>query len=518
MAFPTGWDRKCIITIPDAQISGSNTDFPVLLTHDNFPTEMMDGGANSALNGGGDVRFSLDSAGTTQLPCEIVSFITGGTPSAEIHTKLPTLNTGADLTLYVWYKKAGEVQPAVTDPFGRNAVWADYEAAYHLNGADGTDASGNHNGTPQNAPATEAGPWGTAISLNGSNQYVSLPASLENALAGIGGFTVTSWASPDNVTSDRVIFENIVGGGAGIKIWADAGGTGDGWAAAISNVGGTIVVGANNSDATLNTWQRVTCRYTGARLEIIKNNNTPSFVSKTGNTVDPNKNIEIGRGGSTSSNYFIGGLKEIRVSLAALSDDWLTTEYNNQSDPAAFGIAGTPEDAGGGTLSIQKISHNISSDALIPMQMHNLNVAPANHNITSLSAAITFGLTVAPDYGAHVSVSDGVILFQNQILVISDGLQPCASESLSLTQIHDLSIWNNGLAVSSDDAIFLQFQTMIMQNSVHLLSADITPLFDPASFAPSPRRMQEARRGNRSFSNAGKLRTIDAINHLTKRI
>ncbi|PCJ33615.1 MAG: hypothetical protein COA93_07195 [Alphaproteobacteria bacterium] len=189
---------------------------------------------------------------------------------------------------------------------------------------------------------------------------------------------------------------------------------------------------------------------------------------------------------------------ECRVVNGVLASGWLITEHNNQSSPATFSTAGTPEAVGGGgiTLTVQKISHNISSDALILVQMHNLNVAPSNHNITSLNAALTLGQTVTPNYVEHVSASDGVILFQNQMLVIS----------------------GNGQAVSSDDVIFLQFQAMIMQNSVHLLSADIAPLFDSASFAPSPSRMQEARRANRSFSNAGELRTIEAINHSTKRI
>jgi len=145
MAFPTGWQRKCIITIPDAQISGNNSNFPVLLTEANFPAEMLGGGVNSALNGGGDVRFSEDSAGAIPLACEVVSLVTGAVPSAEVWVKLPTINTGTAKTLYVWYKKSGEVQPVVSAPYGRNAVWADYQAVWHLRDTNWTDSSGNGN-------------------------------------------------------------------------------------------------------------------------------------------------------------------------------------------------------------------------------------------------------------------------------------------------------------------------------------------------------------------------------------
>jgi len=38
-----------------------------------------------------------------------------------------------------------------------------------------------------------------------------------------------------------------------------------------------------------------------------------------------------------------GMLDEIRVSSVARTDDWITTEYNNQNDPSTFAVAGTPE-------------------------------------------------------------------------------------------------------------------------------------------------------------------------------
>ncbi len=77
MAFPDGWGRKQKITIQSTQVvgSGSHSDLPVLVTLDHLDTEVVDAGSNSALNGGGDIRFSTDSAGSTQLACEIVDFV-----------------------------------------------------------------------------------------------------------------------------------------------------------------------------------------------------------------------------------------------------------------------------------------------------------------------------------------------------------------------------------------------------------------------------------------------------------
>ncbi len=491
MAFPTGWARKSIVTIPDAQISGSNTNVPILITEDNLPTEMMDGGANSALNGGGDVRVSEDATGAVQIPLEIVSFITGGTPSVEMWVKLPSLNTGADKTFYVWYNKAAEVQPLVTDPFGRNSVWLDYDRVFHLKESANTtsggyvDSSGNGDGT------------GVSMTLNGIGPFGGNSAEGDGAADRIdtgyfpSGTTfrgMSSWMYFDDTTTAQIFGPHD---GSNRRAYIGI------------NALNRLFVGLGNSFSNTvasglaaNNWYLFSLTYDGSvgrlyvdGVEVLTLTAGFSGISSLELTI-------LLRDHSSAKEYLNGQQSEVLIPKNLLSADWIKTEYNNQSNPTAFAAAGTPEDGGADTLSIQKISHNISSDALILVQMHNLNVAPSNHNITSSSADLTLGQTVTPDYGEHISASDDVILFQNQRLVISGNRQ----------------------AVSSDDVIFLQFQTMIMQNSIHLLSADTAPLFDTANFVPSPRRMQEARRGSRSFSNNGERRTIEAINHSTKRI
>ncbi|WP_372899169.1 hypothetical protein, partial [Stieleria sp.] len=100
MAFPTGWTRKCELTFA----STPTADLAALFTEDNLPSEMFDAdGDNPALNGGGDIRFSSDSAGTSQLPCEVVSFVTDNDPAngtAQVWVKVP-----AAASVWVWYGK-----------------------------------------------------------------------------------------------------------------------------------------------------------------------------------------------------------------------------------------------------------------------------------------------------------------------------------------------------------------------------------------------------------------------------
>tara|TARA_R110002096_G_scaffold416576_2_gene619334 strand:+ start:157158 stop:157517 length:360 start_codon:yes stop_codon:yes gene_type:complete len=111
MAFPTGWGRKQKITIQSSQVSGigSHVDFPLLVTLDHLNSEIVDTGSNSALNGGGDIRFSSDSAGTVQLACEIVSFVTNASEpnrKCEIWVKVSSVSTSVNTDIFKWNRPA----------------------------------------------------------------------------------------------------------------------------------------------------------------------------------------------------------------------------------------------------------------------------------------------------------------------------------------------------------------------------------------------------------------------------
>lgn len=149
MAFPTGWQRRVAITVDNTKVAGAGTftDFPIMLSLDNLPTEMVDASGNSAQDGGGDIRFSSDSAGATPLACEIVDFhpnATAGSRRCEIWVKVPSLSGSADTTIYAWYKPTSiKQQPAPSMPYGSESVWtSSYKAVHHLNDAPKQDATG----------------------------------------------------------------------------------------------------------------------------------------------------------------------------------------------------------------------------------------------------------------------------------------------------------------------------------------------------------------------------------------
>lgn len=343
MAFPTGWGRKCKITIPDAKISGSNSNFPVLLTKDNFPVEMIDAGANSALNGGGDVRFSEDAAGVTQLACDVVSFVTSATPSsrdAEIWVKFPTLNTGAAKDIYVWYSKAGETQPVVTDPLGRNAVWALAELVVLMDAVTPIDRTGGHTLSLTGSLTNIAGPYGKANSFAGSDRLSNTDVSLRDILTtynttiSVISRRASYLSSSDAAvswdgTDDFIIYPMDTNLGNGLRIfWRDLGGN-------IVNV---------NTESLANTWVH-TSFTTRASNDHEAYTNGSSVGTSTGTgSVGPFTAFYMG---GWPGQDWDGDIAQVIVWASARSADWITTEYNNQSDPATFATAGTPEAAGG---------------------------------------------------------------------------------------------------------------------------------------------------------------------------
>ena len=155
MAFTgSNWGRRVKVTglAPASSLSG----YVALLTLDNIPVEAIDAGANSALNGGGDLRFSTDNAGTNQLSCEVVSFVTSATPGSRDCQIYVRFDSYASATRDVWmfYSKTGETQPAVGAAFGRNAVWVDEHIALHLESFSTVDSTGNTTPAPDSSVET----------------------------------------------------------------------------------------------------------------------------------------------------------------------------------------------------------------------------------------------------------------------------------------------------------------------------------------------------------------------------
>jgi len=202
MAFPTGFTQRAKITVDHTKVTGTPTGFILTVTKDMLATTMIDAGAVSAQEGGGDIHFTADEAGTQELPREVVDFhpdATSGNRRCEIFVNTTGYepSSSVDTVYYVWWKGPTIMQqPAPCNPFGAEAVWSslDYKSVFHCNKIAQPQAWGLY---PMRPRAQEAGGY----------TYLTY---LEGASGGTGRIYVTRYNQTTGVWDAAVNVDHIV--------------------------------------------------------------------------------------------------------------------------------------------------------------------------------------------------------------------------------------------------------------------------------------------------------------------
>jgi hypothetical protein len=285
----------------------------------------------------------------------------------------------------VWYGNADATAYAVTDTYGRNAVWASYVAVWHLQGSyNGTageviNSKGALHGTATDAPTQADGKIGKGQTFTKANgNYIEIPDSATSALRLLATkYTIQMWVKPDvgtPVVSFRVIqmedADDFSGGyaimyrGVGSILWSHNANDGDrNWTFSSGMSDGTFY----KADFVYDQTNRKYYRDGGYIAQKATNANLLS---------DNNDVFNIGRV-PVYGQYYNGDLDEIRVIADALSSDWIATEYANQSAPATFITEGTEEDVGNTSVTI-------TPDALALTSVINDGTISTVRNITTI--------------------------------------------------------------------------------------------------------------------------------------
>jgi len=358
MAFPTGWGRKCSVTIDNTKVSGSanHSDFPVLLTEDNLPSEMFDAdGSYPANSDGGDIRFTSDEAGTTELAREVVEFTRDNDPAngtAQIWVKVPTLDYNDDTVIYVFYNNSGASEPAADSTYGSEAVWSGYDGVWHLE----EDPSGS---SPQMIDSSANDNDGTSSGSMSSGDSIS--AKISNGLDFDGSNDLIT-------TSDTAIGNGYTS--LFMSVWVKSSDT-SGYLVAKNNgsidnlqvyiSGGNVIAKIRNTSTSYNltvgttasimdgNWKKIDVLWSGSTFSVFLNGSFVTSASVSGTMTTYTEPLEFAGRGSDNDQYMAGVLDEIRIAEKSVSSDWIATEYANQNAPDTFSEAGTPEDVDGVT-------------------------------------------------------------------------------------------------------------------------------------------------------------------------
>ena len=293
--------------------------------------------------GGADVRFSSDSAGSTQLAHEVVSYSTEDS-TAEIWVKIPTVSYNADTVFYMWGDNA-TATPQARDlaTYGSEAVWdSNYKLVLH--GNNGLDATSNSNDVATNSGVTYvAGKVGQGFEFDaGDHLIVTDSATLDFTSA----ITMEAWVNPDSLaTNHRIIiakddnFLNVANNTYGIMLLNTSGN----WYAGVTDTSNNE--GAVNDGAmSINNWHLGAYAWdTTNKFAVVDGTATDTSTDSVAAIRTNADNLWIGENNNGVTPYsFDGTLDEIRLSNIKRTAGWLVTGHNNQNAPSTFITGATP--------------------------------------------------------------------------------------------------------------------------------------------------------------------------------
>ncbi len=364
----TWTNRKTIV--PDPQKVGSTTtsyltNFPMLISVTDPDLKYTSFGGQVASSTGGDILFTAGD-GTTALNYEIESYAsTTGTLIAWV--KIPFLSSTTTSPVYMYYGNASAPNVSAATATG---VWdSNYKGVWHLpNGTSLTandSTSNGYNGTLVATPTATTGQVdGAAQFVKASSQYIT------NANASVTTYPITlqAWVKLADTSfsdgDDRVAVS--VAKKSGIDEF---------WFGYYRELGINYLRSVVQSDSganfrylkitkTLDTnWHHIVAIFTNSSTHSIYVDGALQSGSYNtgGNGIPIPSGISdtyIG-GFLYSTSNFYGGMggneDEVRISNIGRSDDWILTEYRNQSSPSSFYAYGLNEQTNR-TVAGQKVS------------------------------------------------------------------------------------------------------------------------------------------------------------------
>lgn len=273
------------------------------------------------------VRVYADSAKTTEWAREIVS-------ATEMHVKVPSLTS--TVSIFVDWDGV-RADYAVTDTFGRNAVWSDYELVHHNNNS--ADSAGKHNVTANGAVSIGgvAGKIDVGTDFDGLNDSATHTSSTLGAKA---AFAIQFWCNPDIVNTRMGMVMNTDGTSF----------SNDSFGVEMENVSGVLQLRLSTTNAaggfsslsssasmTTGVWQKVTATRNSNNANIYRNavniGASSTFVTAVSNNL---AQFGFGAFGIGAFLYFNGKMDEVRIANFEVTANWETTEYNNQNNESTF--------------------------------------------------------------------------------------------------------------------------------------------------------------------------------------
>jgi glucose/arabinose dehydrogenase len=240
--------------------------------------------------------------------------------------------TGKSWSFKSW-SDGGSASHSVTTPavaatytatFSQSTAPPGLVAAYSFDAGTGTtaaDSSGSGNvGTISGATWTAAGKYGSALSFDGTSNWVTVNDS--NSLDLTSSLTLEAWVKPTALgASWRTVLFKEKPGGMVYSLYANQDTTrpiGQVFVGSERNATGTAALG-------LNTWTHLASTYDGANLRLYVNGTLATTTAVTGAMTPSTGALRIG-GNSIWSEWFSGAIDDVRVYNRALAQSEIQTD------------------------------------------------------------------------------------------------------------------------------------------------------------------------------------------------
>ncbi len=363
------WTNRKSVTVDKTKVSNSVSNFPVLVSVTDANLKSIANGGLVGKSDGSDILFT-SSDGLTKLSHEIEKY-SASTGELLAWVKVTSLTSSVNTGLYMYFGNA-----SASDQQNKTGVWdSNFKAVYHLpNGStlSALDSTSNSNNGSITGATAGTGQIDGAGSFSGSSQYISSSSTLPS-----GTFTYESWVKPSGTTGYRAIF----GGSsyaAELRVNASTN------QIQLLDQGITGIFTSTGS-ASANTWTHIALTRDGS------NNAYKLYINgqldtSTTNSQNPPGSNRLG-GAISVGEYFAGSLDEMRASNSVRNADWITTQYNNQSNPNTFMSFGGLESLGSGSSSSSGLLNsnytwdynNRMLSAVIPVQTGILATSTSNY-------------------------------------------------------------------------------------------------------------------------------------------
>jgi len=319
---------EIVIHADAGEIGVGLTDFPVYVDLNDLPAAFH---SNVNQTDARDIRVTK-SDGTTELPREVV-FYTAASDTGELHFKYTgTLSGSTDTEVYIYYGNSGASDYSASDTYGKNNVWSDYKAVWHLqeNASTQYDSTSNgKNATVYNATTGATGKLGSADTITASNNYLDVHSASYWDTASGDNLTVEAWINLDGDTGNT--YSNIWGdtNGPCVQLHQQSAGN-----YTLNWYNYDTEKQGNNLSYSTSTWYHVALSKTGStNLSWYRNGSSAGSTTPGTGSSTPSA-VRIGN--DSSLEWLDGTIDELRISSTNRSSTWISSGYNNQNSPGTF--------------------------------------------------------------------------------------------------------------------------------------------------------------------------------------